>query len=416
MLSGKRRPRYLAVAGTVVGALLVAGCSTGATPTDDSADDGGLAGMEPIKIVLSDINPEASVIGRAWTGFMDEVTTKTEGKITFDTYWSSALMPLAETLSGVQSGVVGVAQILPNNYPQELPISNLVINMGSMPSDSFPLGTIQGAAAAQELFSTSEEWQAEMAENNMKALAVAFPYIQYDLLCTTPVTTEEEAAGKRVRTPGGVWNGELEALGMIPVPLPFGEAYDALQRGVIDCVALQPAANMDSGLVDIAQEFTPVALSGYLGAFLGINLDTWNSLPVEAQQIMQDAAVTWWAKYEGGAITRYADEAIEGVDERGLTFHDPSELDAIVSAAQKKALTALGKTDTAGLESTADFIDKYQGLLDKWEGILVDELEFEVVPRDASSIQKSWASGRDFNLNSYLSRIKEDAFDPYRVK
>jgi TRAP-type C4-dicarboxylate transport system substrate-binding protein len=414
MYENSRKPWRLAVAGAGVVAVTLTGCGAGGGGQEPAA--GGLDDMEPIVLTMNEINPEASVIGRAWTAFMDEVEEKSDGKITFDTYWSAALLPGNEMLTGVSSGVVDMGQILPNNFPQELPVGNLMIQMGSMPSDSFPLGTLQGAAAAQEMYATSDELQAELEGANMTALAVVFPYIQYDLLCTTPIDTPADAAGKRVRTPGGVWNGELEALGMVPVPMPFGETYEALQRGVIDCVALMPAANMDSGLVEIAKEFTPVAMSGFLGAYLGFNLDTWNSLPVEAQQILQDAAVLWWQEYQGGAIGRYADMAIDGPKYFDLVYHDPSELDEIVIEAQEDALAALGASDVPGVEDTAAFIDSYQELLDKWSGILTDDLGLEELPRDADSIRDSWSTGRGFDIAPIVERLKLEAFDPYRVQ
>lgn len=411
--------RRLALGGALLTtALVAAGCtaSPSPAPSSSSGESSGIDAMAPVTIVLADINPESSVIGRAWTAFMNEVESKTKGKIQFDAYWSAALVPQAEMLTSIESGVVGIGQILPNNWPQELPVANLMIQMGSMPSDSFPLGFLQGGAAAQEMFSSSEELQADLAGENIRSLAAVFPYIQYDLLCTQPVETPAQAAGLRVRTPGGVWNGELEALGMVPVSMPFGEAFEALQRGVIDCVALMPAANMDSGMVEIAKEFTPVALSGFLGAFLGINLDLWNSLPVEAQQIMQDAAVLWWQEYQRGAIERYADMAIDGVDEFDLVFHDPVALDKVVKASQEKALEALGKTTVAGVDDTAAFIERYQELLDKWYGILTEDLGIEDLPRSADSIRESWTTGRGFAIWPITDRVKQDAFDPYRAQ
>ncbi|UNK46921.1 C4-dicarboxylate TRAP transporter substrate-binding protein [Arthrobacter sulfonylureivorans] len=368
--------------------------------------------MEPVTISFAEINTEQSNVGAATLAFAEEVEEKSNGKIKFDYYFSSSLMPGNEMLTGIGSGVAGAGQLITPYFPQELPVANALGSLASLVNDSIPFGVIQGAAATHEMYQSSDELQQELMSHNIKPLTGIFPYPQYDLLCTKPIDSLAAAQGARIRTPGELQSKEVQALGMVPVPMLAAEAYEALQRGVVDCSVLHPGGYIDTGLVDVANEYTPVTLSGYNGGVLAINLDIWNKLPLEAQQIVQDAAIKYWEQYNLGSIEQYARFAAEGPSEWGIKFNDSSELDAEIQDYQKEAIATLA-AESDVIDQT--FIDQYQSLLTKWEGITT-ELGLNGEARDASSVQEDWSAADDFDRAPVVDRLKTEAFDPYRAK
>ena len=372
-----------------------------------SASETSIETMKPVTFTVTEQGPEKGVTGDAAKAFAKEVETRTNGKIKFDLYFSSSLMPGNEVLKGLGSGLADIGKLQTAYFPKELPVATFLNDLGSMPDNSFPLGILQGGAAQLEIFN-SPELVGELASYNVKILATTYAYINYDLLCTKPVVTPEEASGIRARVGGKVFSSEAKALGMTSVPLATGEMYDGLQKGVVDCAVLHPAGNIDYGLIEVAKDFTPIQMSGYLGALWAINLDAWNNLPPDAQQIMREAGITYWRVYTEGSIHKYAELATDGVDKHGIKFHDPRQLDAVLDKFQKDYIKQETEIIKPKLPNAEQFVAKFQALLDKWKETLITEYGYKEIPRDPENIQQSWASVKDFQMGPFADRVKQE--------
>lgn len=366
-----------------------------------------IATMDPIVLTVTEQGPEKGIPGDAAKAFAKEVETKTNGKIKFELYFSSSLMPGEKVLKGLGSRLADVGKLQTSYFANEMPVANFLNDLGSMPSSSFPLGILQGSAAQFEMFN-SPELAKELAGHKVKVLATTYAYINYDLLCTKPVVSLQDAAGTRARVGGKVFSSEAKALGMTSVPLATGEMYDGLQKGVVDCVVLHPAGNIDYGLLEVAKEFTPTRMSGYLGALWAINLDVWNSLPSDAQRVMLEAGQTYGRVYTEGSIKRYAVIAIDGVEKRGVKFHDPRALDAVLEKFQSEYIKRETEKMKPRLANPQAFVDHFRALLDKWANILTTEYGYKHVPRDPENIRASWASARDFEMGAFADRMKQE--------
>lgn len=105
-------------------------------------------------------------------------------------------------------------------------------------------------------------------------------------------------------------------LGAQVIDLPTGEVYGALQRGVVDATGWTQI-----GLIDLKwNEFLnyriePCFFSTDLGVI--VNLDKWNSLSAEAQQIVQDVAIQH-EKDSVAALRAKRDEDFAALDEQGM--------------------------------------------------------------------------------------------------
>jgi TRAP-type C4-dicarboxylate transport system substrate-binding protein len=375
------------------------------------ANDGGgsLQDMEPITISWTDYNAESSSYGKAFQAFAAEVEEKTDGKVTFEPYYSSALMPGEEFLTGVGSGAADMGNLGVSYFPTELPITNWQLNMGSMTNKSFPHGILSGSAAAREAFVGNDALVAEFTDHNLKVLTATNHYQQYDLLCTKPVDSLADAKGLRTRVGGGVWVKEVEALGMIPVPLPVGEMYEGLQRGVIDCVVLHTGGDIDYGLWEIAPHYTPISMSTYPGSAVAINLDTWNALPADVQQIVEDASGTLWETVLTNSISRYAQFAIEGPEKHNIQFHDPRELDKVLASHQESVTENLADLAPASLKDPEGFIADYRASLEKWTAVLTDELQIPLRERDPATIKETFKTGENFDVSKFSDIVHAES-------
>lgn len=362
----------LATAAAVAGAgLLLGGCAAGADPAateTDAAED-----YDPITLTLADFSPETGPNGKAWAIFQDIVEERTDGKVTFENYWAGSLLGATEVLSGVSDGVADLGTVIPSYYPEDLAITTWTMGLGDTVSPSVVHAVAAGGAATYEFMLTQQEVLDEYSEQGLVPL-MSTASAPYRLLCTKPVNSLDEAEGLRARGSGPLWVSTLEALGMTSVNVALNEAYESMQRGVIDCVSVQASGYITFGLVEIAKNFVPVTLANLLGTTFVINQDVWNTLPPSVQAIMRDAAseaatAIWDFYLEGEAALGPMLEPYGG----DIAVSDTDELDPVVRDEQKAWIDAMVDTAPGGLADPQAVIDSFTEKLERWDAVLTDE-------------------------------------------
>ncbi|WP_288929080.1 C4-dicarboxylate TRAP transporter substrate-binding protein [uncultured Maritimibacter sp.] len=367
-----------------------------------------LDNLEPMTLKLADFSGDQNAnFGKAMVAWEESITEFTGGKITFENYWSSSLLGALDTLSGVGDGVADIGLIIPSYMPQELPVGSWLFGMGAALSGSTVHDVAAGGAAALETVLTFEPLTQEYASHNVKVLqATATP--AYNLLCNTPISTPEDAQGKRARAIGAVWSQTAEALGMTPVSIAWGEAYEGLQRGVFDCMVINPNQYAD-GLVlkDVAPEYVPVTMAQLQASTWVMNLDVWNDFPKELQDFITQAnvkaAYDIWEGYMD--IEAKAGELIAAGDV--IHTNDVSALEPI--AKEQRAAYVAGLADTAP-DSVSDpqaFVDDYQARIAYWNEALVAD-GYEVAERTPEAIVDAFAGLSEVDLSNFYEKFNSE--------
>lgn len=119
------------------------------------------------------------------------------------------------------------------------------------------------------------------------------------LFSNKKATKMSDFKGMRLRTVG--WYMDIMTqLGASVTPLPPGEIYLALERGVIDATEFSaPAVNIPLGFDDITKYvISPGVHQPAIQNMLAINKDAWNKLPADLQWIVKAAAAEThlWSK------------------------------------------------------------------------------------------------------------------------
>ncbi|MDJ0359763.1 C4-dicarboxylate TRAP transporter substrate-binding protein [Rhodococcus sp. H29-C3] len=383
-------------------ALLLAGCSSGGhNITGDS-----LSEMDPVTLRYADYTGVSSA--GPFRSFAKEVAERTDGKITFDEYWGGSLLDGAEMAQGVRGGIADMGMFTPSYYPSEFPMTDWVTELASMVESEYPLGILQGFAANAQFAMTDPLINSQFEEQGMKQLFNWSPISNYDLACKEPVRNLDEARGKRVRSAGGFIDGELEALGMVPVSLPTGEIYEGIQRGVIDCTVASAKIMIALSLWEVATYHIKTPLSGYT-QYVVINDDLWNSLPLDAQQAIWDSAYTWFDGYlraEGVILNQRLQ--VEG-PEHGVQFFDTDpDMSEAVKAYQRRTVESLPSEAPDGLAEPQADIDRYTSLMAEWKERLIG------LGYDESTALPDNPKTVDLDLEPYREAVLKNVFDPMR--
>jgi TRAP-type C4-dicarboxylate transport system substrate-binding protein len=121
--------------------------------------------------------------------------------------------------------------------------------------------------------------------HNIKLLAlVSIGSKGYHCYMNKPLTDKGDWSGRKLR---GVANQHavIKALGGVPVVLAMGDVYSSVEKGVVD-------GGCAPGFVFEATKHYEVAkyrvepLFGLLVSLIGINLDRWNKLPKDQQELL----------------------------------------------------------------------------------------------------------------------------------
>lgn len=374
--------RTSAILGMAV--LVIAGCSTQA-PGD--AEDPGGSSFEEIELVYAGQWPAGSPTAEVEQAFLDEVTARTDGKVTFQAYFGFSLLPIAELLPGVSSGVADVASIAAPNFPDAIPLSAWMSELGSIGSETMLQSTLAQRLATAEMFATTPQLREEMEGRNIMPLYMGAE-IPADMMCNDAVETSDQAATKRVRVGGEPFRSEAEALNMVPVTLSSAEVYEGLERGTIDCSYTNATlASIGPGLVPVAPYYAGTRGSATLGSGYVINMDTWNELPDVVKQVFLDLTAEFAAANTRASIDAYAEFAETSEDE-GVTFIDPTELDAVIAERQEELIATVAAHAPPSAGDAQALVDKYQELYEKWAGRVDGEiLEVPAAPTGAADEQ-----------------------------
>ncbi|MGW9263759.1 C4-dicarboxylate TRAP transporter substrate-binding protein [Gordonia terrae] len=378
--------------------LIAAGCSSaGGAGAADS-----LAEMDPVTFTYTHPSPEGSILAMPYKDFASEVDEATDGKITFEPYWSSSLLPIAEVPGGLTGGVADVALVYPPFYPEEYQVGAWVDEFfrGDPGEEAeFPVGPLATSGAHIEEIMNSPEVHADYEAHGVHLL-VPMQSDPYGLLCSEPVATLDDLNGLKVRSSGGVWEEEIKALGMTPVNISLNESYQGLQQGIFDCFLGTPESIVDSGMDEVAKHYTTVPFSTTSMQNLVISKNAWDRLPKDAQKILYEASAGWAVGYFEGRLASHA-----ALSEAGVKILTPGE--DVVTTLRDHQEAHVGQMEQEAPEGIADpaaFMSDYRAMQSSWRSYLTDE---QGIDSSGATVLDGSLDPADVPLDGFRERINQ---------
>jgi len=251
--------------------------------------------------------------------FADKVKERTNGRVEIEIFHSKQLFGGKEEFGALERGDIDM----------------------SAPMDTYNTGAVPelGIASMPFLWPNPRAMQKSldaglwdlgvnqaMAERGVKVLNVAAggPYQLYGK--GFEIHSPEDLKGKKVAVSGTAASKAMELIEAAPTSMSSGDLYVALQRGTIDATSRPLLTGIGRKLYEVLDNVTVVNMS-YFATALAINMDSWNKLPADIQEIMQQAA-NERGEEQLVALEAYMAEAQSLFEKNNVNYHvaTPAEL------------------------------------------------------------------------------------------
>jgi TRAP-type transport system periplasmic protein len=228
--------------------------------------------------------PEASqdlhAISLHW--FQEQLRERTEGKHDLRIFWGGTLAGIAEIGDAVENGLADMGDLVVPYFPDQLPVNNAIGFFWPQPHSPKELATMM-----QTFHDTIPQFGDELERFNMKLIGLR-PLGYYGILCTEPVRSVEDFAGKRIRAYGIALPAAIQAIGGVPVSMSTVETYEALGRGVLDCTPIEPVIARGQKYDEVAKYYIDAPLGASWGQFIVVNTDKWAGLPDDLKEVLTE--------------------------------------------------------------------------------------------------------------------------------
>lgn len=249
------------------------------------------ANAEEFRIKYGAFHSASETFIQVITRMMENVTERTDGRVTFEPYYGGSLLKAPDLYPGMARGAVDMVTSVPHAFnPQEFPLSGITL---PFTTDNVFAATI----AYREWYRQSPEVQSEFQRNNA-FLLLGWPVAENVLWTNKPIRTADDLRGMRIRMLLGPGEA-LSLLGAAAVAVPYTESIELLERGGVDGITTTfLEQGVRDGLGDVAAYLSSGGRMGIFAVTMtSIRGDLWERLPDDVKEIFLDEAEKATADY-----------------------------------------------------------------------------------------------------------------------
>ncbi len=270
--------------------VLAAGCGTnGEKPTAQSYTL-SLAHFFP------PAHPAETELIRSWA---EAIAEATDGRVMVDSYPGEQLYKAADIYEGVVNGAADIGLSCFAYTRGRFP----VLEVFELPGIIYPNSRVASMTAWEGIKALNP---AEVQDTKLLMVLATGPG---DLFTTTPVSCLEDLQGLKIRATG-LSAETLRILGAVPDAMPQSDAYEALQRGLVQG-NLSPVEVLQGWRhAEVTQYLTETPFIYNTLFFVTMNRDKWDSFPADIQEtidtvtekIFTEVAIGLWDKQNQDAL------------------------------------------------------------------------------------------------------------------
>jgi TRAP-type C4-dicarboxylate transport system substrate-binding protein len=219
---------------------------------------------------------------KAAADWAKEIEKRTDGRVKINVFSGGTLTPADQTYDGVVKGI------------SDLGMSCFAYTRGRFPVMEvldLPMGYPNGRTATR----VANDFFTKFKPKELDGVKVLYIHAHGPGLLHTlkPVQSLQDLKSMKIRSTG-LSAKVVEMLGAVPVAMPQGGTYEALQRGVVDGTFTPIETLKGWKQAEVVKYTTDSSGVGYTTAmFVVMNLKKWNDLPKDLQDIFEAVSGQW---------------------------------------------------------------------------------------------------------------------------
>ena len=237
--------------------------------------------------------------------FIEEIYNRTDGRVVITPYAGGELLNIGTCYQGIVDGVADIGTGLFATTAARFPYT-----IGfDMPGFSYNNHYVSNSVM-NNLYNDFKDELTDIQDVHMLWIDTCGPEYLYT---NKKVETIEDLKGLTIRGDGLVAES-MKSLGINPISVPVVDAYLALERNVIDGTNDRWGGNKNYAHGEVVDYIVYERVIVSTVTFYNVmNLDTWNSLPEDIQQVFNDiqeeaylksAEIYWNFEEEGLALAK----------------------------------------------------------------------------------------------------------------
>ncbi|QGZ31135.1 C4-dicarboxylate TRAP transporter substrate-binding protein [Stutzerimonas stutzeri] len=301
--------------------------------------------------------------------FIDKVQSETDGSVSFKLFPSGAAASGPTMLTAVRDGLIDAGFMVSVYFPTSIPANSIISDLSFWNQNSL----VTAAAAVDTVLNGCEQCLQEFSEYDVRFLSnYATP--PYQAMCKGEFPNGFEPKGLRMRVAGEEMGRWVEQIGGVPVNIPNNEAYEAMERGQLDCVIGATSWLKSLSLNEVVDSVITLPMGAFQGGSnINVRDGLWQDLSTSEQKVLVDATPIALARTIFAYESEEA-EAREAAQENGIKFVEVSPMlkqtrdEFMQSQLARAAATAKGR----GVSEPEQIVSNFINNLEKWEKLVAD--------------------------------------------
>jgi TRAP-type C4-dicarboxylate transport system substrate-binding protein len=237
---------------------------------------------DPIKLKMVTFLPKGDTNMTAWMAYIEDVNKKAKGELEIVYTGGPEAIPAFKQFEALRNGVVDMIFGCESYYGREVTGAAYTHLTRLDPMKERQNGYYQ---LRNDLFQ----------KHNIHYLGRAEFGVWFQIFTNKPVKRPQDLPGQKIRV-SATYEPFVKKLGAVPVTIPGGEIYTALERGTIDGYAWSVLGNIQSGWVEVCKGILEPRI--YEMNIEGlVNMKTWEKLPPRLQKLMSECMIENEKKY-----------------------------------------------------------------------------------------------------------------------
>ena len=253
------------------------------------------AHAEDIKLRIASGHPTANTYVNLMNGFFvpevaKRVAARTKHKIEFVEGYGGSIVKVADTLEGVQSGIIDIGGYCFCFEPSNLPLHAFQIML--------PFGTmdpVKSVTLARRVYDKVPFMSKALEDKYNQILLGLIADNGYNLGTNFEWTRVSDLKGRKLAG-AGLNLKWLEYAGAVPVQSSLPDAYTSMKTGVYDGWIMFPSGYVNFKLYEVAKYYTEIGFGAITWHGLTINKARWARLPKDVQQILREVGREYEAR------------------------------------------------------------------------------------------------------------------------